>query len=140
MNAKLAFTAELMRVGKYDEAQAMAQDVLAQDSMNDKATYLVGVCHLHKSQGDLAIASLSSAVENAPDTTYRNYLGTYRPPCLPVLWMIVVFTTCIMFDITLACRVGILAEGRMGIGQRSVHASPALCFSKDGAQHQLNLG
>ncbi|ELR12327.1 tetratricopeptide repeat domain containing protein [Acanthamoeba castellanii str. Neff] len=60
----------------YDEALALALDTLSVDSMDHKAAYLAGVCHLQKRQGELAIKYLTSATTMAPyNALYRNHLG-----------------------------------------------------------------
>lgn len=76
----LAYAGELAQHGRYDEALALAQNVLRVDSMSIKATYLVGLCRLYKGETELALKYLSAAVEQEPfSPLYHNTLGEYTP-------------------------------------------------------------
>jgi Flp pilus assembly protein TadD len=78
IESRLASASDLLSRGRYDEALALALDTLSVDSMDHKAAYLAGVCHLQKRQGELAIKYLTSATTMAPyNALYRNHLGTY---------------------------------------------------------------
>ncbi len=77
IESRLASASNLIALGRYDEALALALETLAVDSMDHKAAYLAGVCHLQKRQGELALKYLTSATTMAPyNALYRNHLGT----------------------------------------------------------------
>jgi Flp pilus assembly protein TadD len=85
LQAKLDLTSELIAVMRYDDALALALDILTMDSMNHQAAHLAGMCHLHMNQLELAIKYLGSAVDKAPhESTYRSYLGMISPPNRPI--------------------------------------------------------
>lgn len=77
IESRLASASNLIALGRYDEALELALETLAVDSMDHKAAYLAGVCHLQKRQGELALKYLTSATTMAPyNALYRNHLGT----------------------------------------------------------------
>lgn len=75
IESRLASASDLLSRGRYDEALALALDTLSVDSMDHKAAYLAGVCHLQKRQGELAIKYLTSATTMAPYNAHMRATG-----------------------------------------------------------------